>query len=196
MTFLCMTALRNQTVAHTFLPLFDHANSSLCQERLFTGRSMNFATMVTRCNISPLYCQSLLKVLLAAQNWNLFSWTKQLTCKTEYWNLYIIILCNLWIPRRVCKRGNQPWKAGWGGGGNSITTTTSLRCKKGCLHSLNEPPVIITRSPGARWGKSLRNITASSLKLGTESLPVQFKKTFAQSKNKSGRRKQHCICHM
>ena len=33
MTFLCMIALRNKTVAHTFLPSFD-ANGRLCQERL------------------------------------------------------------------------------------------------------------------------------------------------------------------
>ena len=70
MTLLCMTALRNQTAGHTFLPLFDHAYSSFCQKRLFTGRSINFATMVTRCNISPLYCHSLhkTKIYSAEQN--------------------------------------------------------------------------------------------------------------------------------
>ena len=45
MTFLCMIALRNRTVAHTFLPSFDNANGRLCQERLL--RSRNLATMVT-----------------------------------------------------------------------------------------------------------------------------------------------------
>ena len=35
---------QNKTVAHTFLPLLDNANSDLCQERLF--RSRNCATMV------------------------------------------------------------------------------------------------------------------------------------------------------
>ena len=42
MTFLCMTAPRNKTLAHT---LFDNAKGRLCQERLL--RSRNFATMVT-----------------------------------------------------------------------------------------------------------------------------------------------------
>ena len=38
MTFLCMIALRNRTVAHTFLPSFDNANGRLCQERLSRSR--------------------------------------------------------------------------------------------------------------------------------------------------------------
>ena len=41
MTFLCMIALRNKTVTHTFLPSFHNANSRLCQERLRTLRSNN-----------------------------------------------------------------------------------------------------------------------------------------------------------
>ena len=44
-TFLFMIAVRNKTVAHTFLPPFDDANGRLCQERLL--RLSNFATMVT-----------------------------------------------------------------------------------------------------------------------------------------------------
>ena len=32
MTFQCMIALRNKTVAHTFLPSFDNANDRLCQQ--------------------------------------------------------------------------------------------------------------------------------------------------------------------
>ena len=45
MTFLYIIALRNKTVAHTFLPSFDNANDRLCQERLMKSR--NLATMVT-----------------------------------------------------------------------------------------------------------------------------------------------------
>ena len=45
MTGMSMIALRNQTVAREFLPLFDSANGCLCQERLLSSR--NFATMVT-----------------------------------------------------------------------------------------------------------------------------------------------------
>ena len=45
MTFLSLIVLRNKTVAHTFLPSFDNANSRLCQERFL--RSSNIATMVT-----------------------------------------------------------------------------------------------------------------------------------------------------
>ena len=46
MTYLCtIIALRNQTVAREFFPLFDSANGCLCQERLLSSR--NFATMVT-----------------------------------------------------------------------------------------------------------------------------------------------------
>ena len=43
-TFLCMTALKNKTVAHTFLPSFNNANGRLCQEGLLGFR--NFATML------------------------------------------------------------------------------------------------------------------------------------------------------
>ena len=42
MTLLCMIALRNKIVAHSFLPSFDNANGRLCQERLC--RSRNCAT--------------------------------------------------------------------------------------------------------------------------------------------------------
>ena len=45
MTLLCMIALGNKKVAHTFLLSSDNANGRLCQERL--SRSINFATMVT-----------------------------------------------------------------------------------------------------------------------------------------------------
>ena len=55
MTFLCIIALRNKTVAHTFLPSFDNANGRghLCKERLL--RSRNFASMVMRRHTSLLY---------------------------------------------------------------------------------------------------------------------------------------------
>jgi len=54
MTSMCMIALRNKTVAHTFLPSFGNTNGRLYQERLL--RSRNFATMVTWHYTSPLYC--------------------------------------------------------------------------------------------------------------------------------------------
>ena len=41
MSFLCMIALRNKIITHTFLPSFDNTNSRLCQERLRTLRSNN-----------------------------------------------------------------------------------------------------------------------------------------------------------
>ena len=50
MTFLCMIALRNKTVAYTLLPPFDNANGRLCQEGLLRNR--HFATMVTGNNTS------------------------------------------------------------------------------------------------------------------------------------------------
>ena len=46
MTFLCMLALRNKTVADTFLQSLDSANGRLCQEQLLL-RSKTFAAMVT-----------------------------------------------------------------------------------------------------------------------------------------------------
>ena len=51
--FLCMIALRNKTVAHTFPPSFDNTNGHLCQDRL--PRSRNYATMVTWRHSSFLY---------------------------------------------------------------------------------------------------------------------------------------------
>ena len=42
--FLCI-ALRDKTIAHTFLPSLDSANGRLCQEKFL--RSRIFATMVT-----------------------------------------------------------------------------------------------------------------------------------------------------
>ena len=53
MTFLCIIALRNKTVFHTFLPWFDNVNGRLCQERLL--RSRNSATMVTRYHTTLFY---------------------------------------------------------------------------------------------------------------------------------------------
>ena len=52
-SFLCMIVLRNKMVAHNFLPLFNNANSRLCQERLLSSR--NFAPMVTWHHPSPVY---------------------------------------------------------------------------------------------------------------------------------------------
>ena len=66
MTFLCMTALRNKTVAHTFLPSFDNANGRVCQERLL--RSRNFATMVT-CRAVKKFLSSRL-IMNTRQLWN------------------------------------------------------------------------------------------------------------------------------
>ena len=43
-TFLCVIALSNKTVAHTFLASFENANGLLHQQRLL--RSRHFATMV------------------------------------------------------------------------------------------------------------------------------------------------------
>ena len=45
MTFSCSIALRNKTVADTFLPSSNNANSRLSQEVML--RSRNFAAMVT-----------------------------------------------------------------------------------------------------------------------------------------------------
>ena len=45
LNFLCIIALTNQMVAHTFPPSFNNANSRLCRERLLSSR--NFASMVT-----------------------------------------------------------------------------------------------------------------------------------------------------
>ena len=45
MSFRCMIALRDKTVAHTFPLSFDNTNDRLSQERLL--RSRNLATMVT-----------------------------------------------------------------------------------------------------------------------------------------------------
>ena len=53
MTFLCMNALRNKTIAHTFLQSIDDANGFLCQERLLKFR--HFATMVRGSHTFPLY---------------------------------------------------------------------------------------------------------------------------------------------
>ena len=50
---LCMIALRNTMVAHTFLPSFDNANGHVCDDRLL--RSRNLATMVTWRHSSPPY---------------------------------------------------------------------------------------------------------------------------------------------
>ena len=53
MNFLCI-ALRDKTIAHTFLPSLDSANGCLCQEK-FRLRFRIFATMVTLRHTSPLY---------------------------------------------------------------------------------------------------------------------------------------------
>ena len=55
MTFICIIALRNKTVAHTdtFFPPFDNANRRLSQQRLL--RSRHFATMLTWRHTSHLF---------------------------------------------------------------------------------------------------------------------------------------------
>ena len=50
---LCMIALRNKMVTHSFFPWLDNANGRLCHDRLL--RSRNPATMVTWRHSSPLY---------------------------------------------------------------------------------------------------------------------------------------------
>ena len=64
MTFLCMTALRNKTVAHTSL---DKVNGRLCQERLL--RSRNFATMVTCRAVKKFFSSRL--IMNSRRLWNL-----------------------------------------------------------------------------------------------------------------------------
>ena len=66
MTFLCMTALRNKTVAHTFRSSFDNANGRVCQERLM--RSRNFATVVT-CRAVKKFLSSRL-IMNSRRLWN------------------------------------------------------------------------------------------------------------------------------
>ena len=62
-TFLCMTAPRNKTVAHTS---FGNAKGRLCQERLL--RSRNFATMVT-CRAVKKFSSSRL-IMNSRRLWN------------------------------------------------------------------------------------------------------------------------------
>ena len=64
-TFLWMIALRNKTLAHTFLPSLDNANGRICQERKF--RSRDFVTMVTWRHTSPFHWENY--EYHVAQNW-------------------------------------------------------------------------------------------------------------------------------
>ena len=66
LTFLCMIALRNKTVAHSFLPSFDNANGRPYQERLL--RSKNFVSMVTWRHTLLLYDDKLLVSMFAWEN--------------------------------------------------------------------------------------------------------------------------------
>ena len=54
LTFMCMIALRNKTVAHTFLPSFDNKKTAIYVNKLLL-RSRNFATMVRWRFTSPPY---------------------------------------------------------------------------------------------------------------------------------------------
>ena len=77
MTFWCMIALGNKTVAHTFLPLFNNANSHRCQEGSL--RSWNFATMVMYL------LRAVTKV--ATEPWNklfLSTWSVPLTARMSW----------------------------------------------------------------------------------------------------------------
>ena len=54
MTFLCMTLIRNETGAHTFLPSFDNANCLLCQERWLRLKFYYHGNVTS--NVSSLLC--------------------------------------------------------------------------------------------------------------------------------------------
>ena len=81
-TFLCMIKHRNKTVAHTFLPSFDHANVRLCQERLLWSRK--FAIMVTWRHTSSLYNDG---YLVFPPKWRWFT-------RAHYWVLRKSRHCN------------------------------------------------------------------------------------------------------
>ena len=93
MTFRCLIAHRNKTVAHTFLLSFVNGNEPLCQEQYL--RSRNFATMVTWRHAS-LYFSEFLWV----------SWCERVFSQTvkKQWVCEIILLCVL-LPGRSFKFG-------------------------------------------------------------------------------------------
>lgn len=53
MTFLCIIALSEITVTHTFLPSFENANGSFCQQRLLRShRPFRRGTVLVSCDRS------------------------------------------------------------------------------------------------------------------------------------------------
>ena len=78
MTYQCMIALGNKTVAHTFLLSFDNVNGCLCQEKWL--RSINIDTMVTWRHTSVLYIRYIRKSQYNDRKWR---WWKGLKGKTK-----------------------------------------------------------------------------------------------------------------
>ena len=72
MTFLCMIALRNKTVAYTILPSFDNAIVRPCLERFLRPR--NYDPMITWRYTSFLYNSELTLDVLVLKDQSLFQW--------------------------------------------------------------------------------------------------------------------------
>ena len=110
-TFLCMIALMNKTVALTFLPSLLNANDFICQERLL--RSRDCVTMVTWRHTFPLYWEN--NEYHVAENWisNVVKYCFHLNFRVRFVSVRHLWREEQWGNPKICLSLIRAWQYTW-----------------------------------------------------------------------------------
>jgi len=137
-TFLCMIAFMNKTVAYTFLPSLHNANGFICQERLL--RSRDFVTMVTWRHTCPLHWEN--HEYHVAQNW-ISDVAKFLSTKN--------IMFSFKFQGTLCIRETSMKRGAMRESKDLFILDKGLTIYVVMCHSMNNPLPIIGKSTKKEW---------------------------------------------
>ena len=137
-TFLCMIAFMNQTVAHTILPSLHIANGFICQERLLRAR--DFVTIVTWRHTCPLYWEN--HEYHVAQNW-ISDVVKFLSTKN--------IMFSFKFQGTLCIRETSMKRGAMRESKDLFILDKGLTIYVVMCHSMNNPLPIIGKSTKKEW---------------------------------------------
>ena len=125
-SFLCMVALGNKTVAHTWLPSFDYANGRLCQDPEILLISLDWLSLDRRFSkimthsVDTQYISSVTIVLTfvwspnsSQQRFSRADWRRVSCCTVVMWPLILNLkgLCHPWPGRMREPMKKQTWKS-------------------------------------------------------------------------------------